>query len=258
MIIMNTRIFSLITDQLHQAFDLPRYQALRDGRPRRPGHDVLSDPDTRMEFLPWTPARQQKFQRRILDQLDLDDQDFQGTIAEICQRLDRQYMARFFGEIWKPKTDDYQYSGWSLVDEINQQDPQAVLDVGCGYNQFRGRIRNLRGIDPYNNNADYMVSVEEYRVPERHDHVLALGSMNFGTAEDVEQGLRACRDLLAPGGRLYVRANPGRPWRHGPWVDIFPWNFEFARGCADRLGLEITTFKKDNHERFYIVYELSA
>jgi carboxypeptidase Taq len=91
---------------------------------------------------------------------------------------------RFFSEIWKPRTGDYDYTGWQLADEINALNPESVLDVGCGYHPFKGRIPNLIGIDPYNNCADFMVDILDYKVkPASHDHIIALGSINFNSQD---------------------------------------------------------------------------
>jgi hypothetical protein len=32
---------------------------------------------------------------------------------------------------------------------------ESVLDVGCGYNEFKGKINNLTGLDPYNKKCGY-------------------------------------------------------------------------------------------------------
>ena len=79
---------------------------------------------------------------------------WEGTIASVVDQLDIKYSSMFFGEIWKPQTEMYSYTGWALVDEVKKLNPKAVLDVGCGYNQFKERIPNLIGIDPYNNIKD--------------------------------------------------------------------------------------------------------
>ncbi len=244
---MNQKIKSLLMDRLQDSFSLPRYRDVQ----------AALDLDTRVDALPWTPVRFRKFQD--LMELTLGIQhDYSGTVADIVCDLDSRYMHRFFSEVWRPNTDTYQYSGWALVPEINGLDPEHVLDVGCGYNQFKGRIQNLVGIDPYNNSADYMVDILDYHVPERYDAIMVLGSVNFGTAEDILERMTRIKALLAPGGRIYVRANPGIAWKNGPWLDIFPWSFEHARLTADQLGVKMTTFKKDNNDRLYFVYELGA
>jgi hypothetical protein len=159
-------------------------------------------------------------------------------------------MKRFFGEIWKPNTDDHTYSGWSIVDRINERDPKNVLDFGCGYNQFKPRIKNLTGIDPFNENADYMVDILDFNVDEKYDHMIVFGSLNFGDEKDIRTRFKKLHSLLDVGGRMYFRVNPGILWPKGPYVDIFPWSFEFAYALAKEYNCKLEQFKKDR-KRFY-------
>lgn len=239
---MNTKIFALIMENLQLSFNLARYK------------DITFDTDTVIDQLPWTPARYRKFKDAVQSQLQLDS-DFQGTVKQVVEDLDLRYSSRFFGEIWKPRTDDYAWTGWNLVDEINAQDPQNVLDVGCGYHPFKGRIKNLVGIDPFNSLADYQVDILDYKVPPgTHDHILALGSINFNSRQDIESRFSHVIDLLKPGGKLYMRVNPGIPHKTGPWVDIFPWSFEVVKELEIKYNLHLDTFKKDANSRLYFVY----
>jgi hypothetical protein len=59
--------------------------------------------------------------------------------------------------------------------------------------------------------------------------------------------------LLAPGGRMYFRANPGIQWKNGPWVEIFAWNFQVVKELEEKYSLKLETFKQDN-DRLYFVY----
>ena len=63
--------------------------------------------------------------------------------------------------------------------------------------------------------------------------------------------------LLEPGGRFYLRANPGIPHRTGPYVDIFPWSFATVNEFAQRYHLKLLEFKKEPAElgRLYFVYQ---
>ena len=50
---MNTKIFNLIKENLHSAFNLPKYQ------------NIVIDENTRVDQLPWTPARYRKFKDAV-------------------------------------------------------------------------------------------------------------------------------------------------------------------------------------------------
>ena len=188
---MNTKIFNLLTKNLHLAFNLPKYA------------NISIDADT----------------------------------------------------VVQPRTGDYKHTGWELADEINGLNPERVLDVGCGYHPFKGRIQNLIGIDPYNNCADYEVDILNYKVrPESHDVIIALGSINFNSRDEIEKRFGHCVDLLKTGGRFYLRANPGITHKTGPYVEIFPWSFEIANEFAEQYNLHLDTFKRDANDRLYFVY----
>ena len=239
---MNTKIFKLITKNLAESFNLPKYQS------------IAINENTVVDSLPWTPARYRKFKDAVEAELSLPC-EYRGTVKQVCDDLSERYILRFFGEIWKPRTGDYAHTGWELAEEINKLNPQKVLDVGCGYHPFKGRIQNLVGIDPYNNCADYEVDILDYKVkPESYDVIIALGSINFNSRDDIELRFAHCVSLLAPGGKFYLRANPGITHKTGPYVEIFNWTFEIANEFAEKYNLRLDTFKKDANDRLYFVY----
>ena len=227
---------------LKLAFNLPKYAS------------IMIDADTVVQGLPWTPARYKKFKDAVEAELHLPC-DYVGTLKYIADDLSERYILRFFSEIWKPRTGDYEHTGWELADEVNKLNPDKVLDVGCGYHPFKGRINNLIGIDPYNNCADYEVDILEYKVkPESHDVIIALGSINFNSKDEIEARFAHCISLLKSGGKFFLRANPGIPHKTGPYVEIFPWSFEVVNEFAEKYNLNLDTFKKDANDRLYFVY----
>ena len=239
---MNTKIYNLICKNLQDSFNLPKYA------------DITIDADTRVQDLPWTPARYRKFKDAVEAELSLPC-DYIGTLRSIVEDLGERYILRFFSEIWKPRTGDYEHTGWELAEEINKLNPERVLDVGCGYHPFKGRITNLVGIDPYNNCADYEVDILEYRVKHQYDVIIALGSINFNSQDDIEARFGHCVNLLKQGGKFFLRANPGITHKTGPYVEIFPWTFEVVNDFAEKYNLRLETFKKDANDRLYFVYQ---
>ena len=239
---MNTKIFNLICKNLQDSFNLPKYA------------NIAIDADTVVQDLPWTPARYRKFKDSVEAELSLSC-DYVGTVRSIVDDLSERYILRFFSEIWKPRTGDYEHTGWELAEEINKLNPERVLDVGCGYHPFKGRINNLVGIDPYNNCADYEVDILEYRVKHQYDVIMALGSINFNSHDEIEARFSHCVDLLKKGGKFFLRANPGIVHKTGPYVEIFPWTFEVVNEFAEKYNLRLETFKKDANDRLYFVYQ---
>ena len=236
---MNQKIFKLLTENLKQAFHLPKYNRL------------VINADTEVDKLPWSPVRYRKFKDAMEAELQLPC-DYVGTVRDITADLSDRYTHRFFAEIWKPRTNDYDYTGWQLADEINALNPRSDLDVGCSYHPFKGRIHNLVGIDPYNNCADFMVDILDY--VGSHDVVIALGSINFNSRDEIESRFAKCVDVLEPGGRFYLRANPGQTHKTGPYVDIFPWSFAVVKEFEQKYNLRLETYKQDANDRLYFVY----
>ena len=77
-------------------------------------------------------------------------------------------------------------------------------------------------------------------------------------ADEIEARFEKCVNMLEPGGKFYLRANPGIPHKTGPYVDIFPWSFEIVKEFADKYKLKLETFKKDANDRLYFVYSKLA
>ena len=142
-----------------------------------------------------------------------------SDIDRITQAIEEHY----FTKIWQPKTKKYKYSGLAIVDEINNMKPKHVLDVGCGYNEFKGKINNLTGIDPYNDKADIKCGVMDYQPEHLFDVLICFGSINFGNVEKVFSELQKCVEITEKGGLLFFRVNPGI--QHDPdeakWIEFF-------------------------------------
>lgn len=239
---MNSKILKCIEENLQETFNIDKYQYVK--------YKIKTD--ARFDDLPWTPARKKKLIQKLESTFGVPI-ELEGTIGELVERTDVRYLNWFFGEVWKPRTEQYQWTGYRIAEEICRADPKRVLDVGCGYNPFKGRIPNLVGIDPYNNCADFQVDILDYKVePESHDHIIALGSINFNSRDDIELRFGATVNLLAPGGKLWMRVNPGHCHKNGPWVEIFPWSFEIAYEFAKKYNLTLETLKQDQDRLFFL------
>ena len=151
----------------------------------------------------------------------------------------------------------WKYSGLALLDEVNSLKPRAVLDVGCGYNEFRGKIDNLIGIDPYNKNADINVGLMDYRSTEKFDVILALGSVNFGGQNKIISEFSRMVMMLADGGTMFFRVNPGvqNPAPEARWIEYFPWNVPFIIELASMFDLNVLDIHDDTNQRKYFVYK---
>lgn len=239
---MNLKIFDYFITNLKKSFILPKYSS------------VEIDGSTVYQNLPWTPARRSKFEKLIFSEFGVEP-SWNGRVVDVVERIDQEHTKNFFKKdgSWFPRTDDFEFSGWGVVDRINALDPSAVLDVGCGYNLFKDRVANLTGIDKYNSSADFMVDIMEYDVPERsYDVAIVFGSVNFGSAEDIRAQMRKVVSLVKPGGMLFIRANAGSPHPNGKYINLYYWTFKDAYDVAEDNSCELLTLKKDSHSRIYI------
>lgn len=218
---------------------------------------ILAAVEHMLQTSPQLLRQPHKLQQAIVGTFDVwvNDVGF-SNIGELVEKIDDQVLARYFSEVWQPEMKKFKYSGLSLIDEINSLKPRSVLDIGCGYNEFKGKINNLVGLDPYNNCADIRCKTLEYTTDQKYDVVLALGSINFGSTDKIFAELERAVELTAPGGKLFFRVNPGV--QHTPpesrWISFYSWNSNFIINCADYFGVDVLDIKNDNNNRMYFVW----
>ena len=181
---------------------------------------------------------------------------FDVSVTEpTVEQIDNAVNEKYFTKVWHPKQKKYKYSGLAIVDEINQLSPKSVLDVGCGYNEFKGKINNLYGIDLYNPKADEQVGIMEYRPERLHDVLICFGSINFGNVQKVFSELQKCVEITEPGGLLFFRVNPGI--QHDPveakWIEFFEWTPEFIFNSAKEVGCSVVNMRNDANRIYFVL-----
>ena len=176
---------------------------------------------------------------------------YHKDINDLAAIIDHAVLENYFSKVWQPQTKKYKYSGLSIIDEVNKLSPRSVLDLGCGYNEFSGKISNLTGVDPYNTKADVQSSILEYRSVDPFDVVICLGSINFGSVDKVYSELEHAVKLTAPNGLLYFRANPGTQHKapEAKWIEFFNWNSQFIINSASTLNCSIVDLRQEDGER---------
>ena len=189
--------------------------------------------------------------------VDIKDITF-TNIVDLTNTIDYNVLKKYFTTVWQPITKKYKYSGLSIVDEVNNLKPLRVLDLGCGYNEFKGKINNLIGIDPYNNKADIQSSILDYKSQEQFDVVISLGSINFGTVDKVYLELENAVSLTKQDGLLYFRVNPGEQHKapEAQWIQFFNWTSEFIINSSSALNCSILKLEQevnDRGTRYYFV-----
>jgi hypothetical protein len=168
------------------------------------------------------------------------------------QKLLNEYFAAEWVTRPNAGLEKYEYSGPALIDKVQLN--EWVLDVGCGDNYFKGKIKNLVGIDPANDNADVKVSIEDYKTDQLFDVAFCLGSINFGDSGEIVCQIMKVSQLLKPNGRIYWRCNPGKQDHETEGcknIKFFNWTEHWHNYFADALGFTVVTVKQDTHDRLY-------
>jgi hypothetical protein len=220
-------------------------------------HKILDAVEHMLQTSPQLLRNSGKLRQAIVGTFDVEIKDVGfNNVGELVEKIDDAVLGRYFSEVWQPEMKKFKYSGLILIDEVNSLKPRNVLDIGCGYNEFKGKINNLVGLDPYNNRADIQCKIADYRTTEKYDVVLALGSINFGSTDKIFAELERAVELTASGGKLFFRVNPGV--QHTPpesrWISFYPWNSNFIINCADYFGIDVLDIRNDHNNRMYFVW----
>lgn len=167
--------------------------------------------------------------------------------------MNQHQLNNYFSRFWNSRLETYKYSGLSLVDRIAPE--EHVLDVGCGRNPFKTLIPNLVGIDPAFSEADVQTTIEEYKTDQLFDVAFCLGSINFGTEDQIIRQIEAVIALLKPQARIYWRCNPGlndHPNLECSFISFYPWNVDRHQALAERYGFQVVDVQQDTNNRIYV------
>lgn len=177
----------------------------------------------------------------------------QYTIEDIVDTIDVLVLDNYFRNHWgrHDASDPTIFSGENVGTAVNPLKPNKVLDVGCGYNEYKDIIdADVIGIDPYNANADEMVTLEDYsmigdryyNIEHNFDVILCLGSINFGSIDKISRELSQVVSMLSPNGTIFFRVNPGfqHPSEHSIWIDFFKWDIDIIHLFAKEFNMEMS------------------
>lgn len=166
--------------------------------------------------------------------------------------MNQQELNNYFRTNWRGQFNQYLFTGSDLSKKI--QPDEWVLDVGCGINPFKTLISNLVGIDPAFEQADHQTTIEDFVTEQRFDVAFCLGSINFGSEENIKNQIRCVVQLLKPCSRIYWRCNPGLR-DHGNKqcndIDFFPWSQKLLNKYAQEFGFTVIEIREDFNNRIY-------
>lgn len=165
---------------------------------------------------------------------------------------DRELLREYFGEYWPKQRisnwmDLYTWTGKRLIDEV--EDHEHVLDVGCGSNPFKGKIKNLHGIDITDIGADEIVAIEDFKTEKKYDVAFVLGSINFGDWNLINKQVISLVNALKPKARIYWRCNTGQPHENsgfGTQLPFWKWNLNHHIMLTQTNRFEVTEFMPDD------------
>ena len=129
--------------------------------------------------------------------------DYQHKILEMGTKYSQEYQAV------ENRTQGFTHSGLELIKEVNNLNPKLVVDVGCGINYFKNKIKNLIGFDiRYHPDLDFNCAIEDMNIaPGSVDVILALGSLQYTTREIIYKDMLKIVNWLRSGGFIVVRNN---------------------------------------------------
>jgi hypothetical protein len=164
----------------------------------------------------------------------------------------QQHLNEYFGHEWKSDIEKYVYTGPGLANKIAPD--EWVLDVGCGYNYFKGKIKHLVGIDPANDHADVKVSIEDYNTEQKFDVAFCLGSINFGNVIDITKQIIKLESMMKLNSRIYWRCNPGlqdHKTEGCKQITFYKWTENEQLRFANEMGYKVAFMDWDNGNRLY-------
>lgn len=166
--------------------------------------------------------------------------------------MNQSQLNEYFATKWKSNLDQYLYSGWNLVNKVTEN--EWILDVGCGPNPFKGKIKNLIGIDPAFEEADFKVSIEEFKTDQKFDVAFCLGSINFGDRDKIITQIKLIVNLLNPTARIYWRCNPGlfdHQNEDCKKILFYNWSIQDHLELSKYFGFKCIETKIDTNNRIY-------
>jgi cyclopropane fatty-acyl-phospholipid synthase-like methyltransferase len=143
-------------------------------------------------------------------------------------------------ELWNTDLSCYPLSGLNLIPQITNLNPHKILDVGCGYNEFKKYFWNLEGVDLANANADWVGDILDYPANDNtYDVILALGSVNFIDQQTVYKQMKWIANKLKVGGTIFMRVNPSNPPSSTILNQFYAWSIEDIYKVGEENNLQI-------------------
>lgn len=152
-----------------------------------------------------TQQREELMTKLSITQVDLP------TVVAAAHRLywDDLWVAKLavIGNHGKKLLVDTAYTGLALTDAVNALDPSLVIDIGCGQNFYKNKIKNLVGIDMFGTDCDLLFDYFTSEYDTKADAILVLGSLEYGSPEQVHEKLLRIKRNCHEKTQVFFRFN---------------------------------------------------
>lgn len=165
-------------------------------------------------------------------------------VKEVRQHFSNQNYSR---DRWATHSE----SSTQLIPFLRSLDANLIIDVGCGTNPYKEQVVNLIGLDAANYpEADINLACEEVHdlnifQPGCADAVMALGSINFGSWENIVNQIGICVDWCKSGGYIILRARLGDHTKRGNnrGMDQYNWTVEDVSRITEHFKDKVEMYK---------------
>jgi SAM-dependent methyltransferase len=126
----------------------------------------------------------------------------------------------------------------------------AILDVGCGFNQYKKYNENLVGIDIVNKNADHICDIIDYENKNQFDLIICFGSLHFYNYDWINLRLKKVINMLTSNATICMKVNPAIPNTDGSYLPWFEkWTPPLVEHFAELYNLEIKNIREGSRNR---------
>lgn len=174
---------------------------------------------------------------------------------QLCDQLFVDYFSRPITGALAYKELTYPFSGLGILKKLKSTD--KVLDVGCGRNLFKPYVRHLVGIDPISPYADINCYLEQFVTTDKFNVVFCFGVLHFGDEDIIKSRIDKIKNLLAPGGKVFLRnkVTITHNWQ-------FPWSIDLNNKLCKEFGFKtefvgMEKLKHSQEEKLFSEWVLS-
>jgi len=147
-------------------------------------------------------------------------------------------LKQYFKYTWKQTEIDSH-----VVEEI--KNVKSVIDVGCGFNQYKQFNNKLIGIDYSNDKADWVGDLIYYKTNIKFEVAICYGILHFYSYDWIRRRLGWIIDNTTKNAKILMKVNPNNPRLDAPdlvWFD--KWNRGLVEHFAEIYDLTISNWRE--------------